>query len=572
MTSKRSVSILVLIGLVLLGLACASAEPTPTPVPPAQPAAPVAPVGVPQPTVMVVPGAPTPIPARPTPKSALPIPTPVAIGKPQYGGTLRLALTLDLDNLDPAFTSQPFTQPVLYNLYEGLFETDSAAKVLPLLGQSWEISADGKTITVRLQNGVKFHDGSPFDAHAFKWNLDRMMDLDQSSPRRAELLPYLEAVEAVNADTVKIRLHNPSRPFVPLLASERLGMVASPAAVEKYGGGREGNYGRNPVGTGPFRFDKWIPGESVSLTRNKEYWQKGKPYLDGILIQSVLEPSVKIAMLRTGETDYIAPTDVSGYDLPILQRNPDIKVTPFEGSSILFLTLNTKIPPFDNKALRQAISYAMDRDIIVKNVLGGLGTTGYTLLSGGWAYNPDLKPIVFDLAKAKQKLSEAGYPQGVTVPIGCPATNNLYSQTCEVAQALAGDAGIKLDIKLVNYQIYFSMQQGYIASPGFGAVSWGIRADPHVLHSFVAHSKGFYNLGIYVNPEVDRLIEEAATTYDIAKAKPIYDRIQTVVAEEAALIFLARTSYNFTMTKRLQGFTPLIPVTKPYFGNAWLEK
>ncbi len=562
----------VVTSVLALVLACSSAEPTPTPVPPAQPAQPAAPAAVPQPTAALVPGAPTPIPAKATPTRVLPTATPVAaMGGPVSGGTLRFGATLVIDTLDPAYNTLFGGLPIMQNIYEGLFTTDGDGNVLPALAESWEFSADGKTITAHLRKGVKFHDGTAADAQAVKWNIDRMLDPDQGSPQRADLQSKLAGMDVVDNSTVRLRLFEPFRPFMPQLASERVGKVVSPTAVEKFGGGRDGDYGRNPVGTGAFRFAEWIPDLRVTLEKNPDYWQDGKPYLDKVVVLATSDTNLRVAMLRTGEADYGTYSGVTGVHLPLLESSPNLKVLRQEGSGNGFFQFNTSIAPFGNKALRQAIAYAIDREAIITGAWGGLGTPGYMMTPRGWAYDPDLKPMQTDLAKSRAKLIEAGYPDGITIPMACSATG-VWLQVCEVAQALLSEVGIETELKIILNNIYFNRQNGFMATVGFGNRGWAVRVDPHTLLQFMGHSKGFHNLGAYVNPVTDGLIDEAAAIYDTVKAKKLYDQIHTILAEEAAMVWFHRRVNIFAMSKDVQGYIAPMPPVNEYFGDTWLDR
>lgn len=199
------------------------------------------------------------------------------------------------------------------------------------------------------------------------------------------------------------------------------------------------------------------------------------------------------------------------------------------------------------------------------------------MISRGWAYNPSLKPIDYDVAKAKQKLTEAGYAKGATIPMGCQTVGVNY-RVCEVVQALVQEAGIDIDIQLINPAGYWNMDDnGFIKRTGFGTTNWFFRPDPHVLLQTLGSSKSYKYLTlpdrtvIYSNPEFDRLLDEAATVYDTARAKTLYDRVQTVLAEDAPLIFLSRADDMYSMNRRVQGFEPLGTVgTVVRF--VWFEK
>ncbi|MBI4284208.1 MAG: ABC transporter substrate-binding protein [Chloroflexi bacterium] len=576
---ERRYTSLVVIGFVILLLAavsigCGAAGPTATAVPPASPAPPVAPTAGPAMTATTVIATPTGTVSSPTPTRTLPTPTASVSGQPVYGGTLRYAYNLDLDTLDPAYNNSADSYQVFYPIYDTLFRADQSGNLHPGLASSWEFSPDGKTITAKLRTGVKFHDGTDFNASAVKWNFDRMLDQNQGTLRRAELQPFLAGVEVLDQNTVTLKLIKPFRPFIPQLATERMGFLVSPAAVQKYGGGKDGGYSRNPVGTGPFRFIEWTQASRFVVKRNDSYWDKGKPYLDQITYTSVPDPTTLIAILRTGEVDIIVSWQVTGAQAPLLESNPQLRVVRFDGTSTFFFSINPNRDPFNNKALRQAISYSLDREQFAKTLLSGYGTSAYTLVANGWAYNPDLKPIKYDTAMAKQKLIEAGYPNGVTVPIGCRTTGAYYDM-CTILQAIVQNAevGIKIDIKPMQTAGYFTFitDTGYWKAVGFGQVQFGYRIDPHTLLFNMAYSKGSWNADGYNNPEVDKLIDEAATIYDTTKAKPLYDSIQRIITEDGLAIFAARGSGIFPMNKRVQGYIAN-PSVFDHLEFLWLEK
>jgi len=555
----------------VFGLACAEAEAPAAPVAPAAPAAPAVPAAAPAATVVVVAGAPTAIPARPTATRILPTATSVVTGAPKKGGTLIYAGAGSIDTLDPAYNTLFGGLMPMKNIYGSLFDTDENGMVIPDLAESWEFSADGKTVTAKIRSGVKFHDGTVADANAIKWNFDRMMDPDEGSPQRADLQSKLGSIEAPDSSTIVLTLIKAFRPFIPQIASERVGWTVSPAAVDKHGGGRNGDYGKNPVGTGPYKFVEWVPDQKVVFERNADFWDSPKPYLDGIVNLALPDPGVRVAMLRTGEADYGTYTGVSGVHLPLLEGSSKVKVVQQVGAGNGFFQFNTTIPPFDNKALRQAFAYAMDREALITGAWGGVGIPGYLMTPLGWGFNPDLKPMQKDLAKAKEKMIEAGYPNGTTIPMGC-AASGTYGLVCEVAQALAAEIGIKVEPQMILNNIYFNRQKGAMADPGMMNRGWSVRVDPHTLLQFMGHSKGFHNLGAYVNPESDALIDKASVEYDTAKARLLYDKIHTILAEEAAMVWYLRRINIFAMSADLEGFKPPMPPVNQTFRDVWLDR
>ncbi len=214
--------------------------------------------------------------------------------QPQVGGTLRHARNIDAKTLDPHFSVQWSERYVLYTIYNTLVGLDKGFNIVPELAESWTVSDEGKTITFKLRRGVKFHDGTDFNADAVKWNIDRILSADARTPLRSLIGPYIDAVVVVDPFTVRFNLKAPFRPLLATLA-ERPGFMASPAAVRRYGQ----DFGRNPVGTGPFRFVEWIPDQRIVVQRNDRYWEPGKPYLNRIEFVHVPEKQVQLTALRT---------------------------------------------------------------------------------------------------------------------------------------------------------------------------------------------------------------------------------------------------------------------------------
>ncbi len=555
----------VLVALLALALAC-GAEATPTPAAPATPVPPVAPTAAPAATATLVPGAPTPVPSLPTPTRILPTPTPVVTGEIQYGGTLRYVELLG-DTLDPHHTVKAETYSKLWAIYNQLLNLDPDGNLVPELAESWDYSSDGKVITFHLREGVKFHDGTDFNAQAVKFNFDRMMDPDEFSPRRAELTPYVESVEVVGDLTVAINLYDPVRPLLSTLGSDRMGFMVSPTAVEKYGE----DYGPNPAGTGPFTLTEWQIDMRITLTRSDSYWDEGKPYLDGIIYSPVPDASMRLAMLRTGEADMI--DQIRPSDLPLIQDNPDLELGRITGYRKHALHFNPSIAPFDNQALRQAIAYAVDGQQFADAMYPGAGRRTYVLETIGFAYNPDLKPIVFDQEKSRQKLAEAGYAGGVTIPMAFRADESEIAWG-EVIQAMLAEVGIKTDAKMILRADYYKPENGHYETIGFApSAVMARRADPHINIQRYFHSEGGNNYGGgYSNPEVDRLIEEAVTAYDQAKARALYSRIQTIiVGEDAVHVPYTERDEFFPHHRTVKGYVPYIH-GRTLIRDLWFEK
>lgn len=533
-------------------VACASpAKPTPTAIPTVAPAAPKAPTAAPT--------------AGTSPTSAA-TPTKVAEVTPDRGGTVKYVLIIDTRTLDPAFSIQSADISTQDLIFDELVRLDPEFVLKPALASSWTISPEGKTITFSLVKGARFHDGTPVNAAAVKWNFERLLDPKLQSPQTAQVT-VIERITTPDDSTIVFNLKTPWRPLLSALG-QKPGYIVSRAAVEKYNSYSEalGAFGKNPVGSGPFVFTEWVLDNHISVQRNSSYWIPGKPYVDKIVLQNVPEYSIRLAMMRTGEADYMQ--DVRFQDLATVRGNTNLKIDELPGGRFNSIGLSTDVAPWNNRALRAALAYAVDRQAIIDVIHGGAARPAYSPVFAGWAYNPDIKIYTSDLKKAKEKLSEAGYPAGITLSYWCSADATAL-QLCETIQAQVKTAGINLEIIQVPPTDVFA---GATQRKFHMINRWRpATADPHTMLEQVFRTGGSGNIMGYSNPEVDNLLNQSATTYDLAQAKKLYDKIQTIVTEDAAHIFTTVPKEYALLNIKVQNYKR-IPDLYARLGDVWIKK
>ena len=453
-----------------------------------------------------------------------------AAGTPKRGGTLVYARNLDAKTWDPHFSTQLSERYVLYLMFNTLVAYDKDFNLVPDLARSWDIASDKKSITFHLQPGAKFHDGTDCDAAAVKFSLDRVMDQSVNSPLRGNLVPPLVSVEVVDKTTVRL---NTSTAWRPLLAAlgERPGFIVSPAAVQKYGK----DFGRNPVGSGPFKFVEWTPDSKVVVERFDGYWDSGKPYLDRVEVRHVPDSQVRLTMIRTGEAQIIDSVTPALVDS--LRSVQGLTVAELQSGRFWGVQMHNKKAPFDNADLRKALAYATDRDAVRKVAFGGTGRLATHPLGAGWAYEKSLDSAgyAYDLEKAKSALAKANLPAGTTLLF----QNSDDRQQQDMAQALASTyqkLGLKVEQQAVPAADSFNLlKQGKIT---WTLTNWAPRADPDGLLRILWHSKGFQNTTGFANPEVDRLLDDAAGEFDSAKAKALYTKAEQIIVENADYDFM----------------------------------
>jgi peptide/nickel transport system substrate-binding protein len=482
---------------------------------------------------------------------------------PARGGTLRIGWIPNAKTLDPHHSGQFAERYVLYLAFNTLVGLDRSFNVVPELARSWQVSPDGKRITFELQRGVKFHDGTDFNADAVKWNLEHILDPQTKATPRSLIEPAVAGVTVVDPYTVALEL---KKPFPPLLASlaERPGFMLSPAAVKRLGP----DFGRRPVGTGPFRVVEWTADSHVTLERFADYWEKGKPYVDRIAVRVVPDPTVRLTMVRTGEVDIA--TDVESKDIPALAADAAVRVSEMKPPA-RWTALQWQVdkPPFNNKALRQAIALAIDRHELKEVLLRGMGEAARgPVLPGVWWFDPGFKGIQYDLDAARKKLAEAGYPGGFRTRFVVENTPQWIRQA-ELLQAHLQRINVTLELEPVSpadaYQKIFERKTN------FTHTNWTQRADPNGLLYFIFHSKGQANTTGYSNPRVDELIERAATIYEPERRRPLYHEAERMIVDDVPYVFLNYTPEFAVMSRKVQNWG-WVPDLIPRFRELWLEK
>jgi peptide/nickel transport system substrate-binding protein len=356
------------------------------------------------------------------------------------------------------------------------------------------------------------------------------------------------------------------KPFAPLLAAlaERPGFIVSPSAVKQAGA----DFGRRPVGTGPFRFVEWVADSQVTLERFPDYWDKGKPYLDRVTFRIVPDPTVRLTMVRTGEVDIA--TDVDAKDVPALQGEATLRVSEVKPPARwTALQWHVDEPPFNNKALRQAIALGIDRNELKTVLLSGYGEAARgPVVPGLWWFDPTLKGFGHDVEQAKRKLAEAGYPNGFRHKFVVENTPQWLRQA-ELLQGQLQKINVTMEFEPVNtadaYALIVKRKTNWTHT------RWTQRADPNGLLSILFHSKGFANSTGYSNPRVDELLDRAATIYDPERRKPLYQEAERLITDDVPYVFLNYTTEFAVMNKKVQNWG-WIPDLIPRFRELWLER
>jgi peptide/nickel transport system substrate-binding protein len=539
-----------------LGLAaCQTAAPAAPTSAPAAAAKPTTPPAAPAPTTAPAAAAakPTTAPAAAAAPTVAPTVAPAAAAA-GTGGSLVYGLSFDVDDtLDPQVTNYDSTIRITLNVCEPLVWEPEPGKFVPGLADSWEISPDAKEYTFKLKKGVKFTDGTPFNAQAVKFTMDRVVDPATKAGQSHDQLGPYDHTEVVDDNTAKIVM---KQPYAPLLTNLNgyLGIV-SPTAVQKMG---LAEFARHPVGTGPFVFKEWIPKDHVTLVKNPDYnWgssyfkHTGPAYLDQVTFKVIPDQSVRTGTLKTGETHIIDDIDPLEYDALSKDSKFVVIAKGQPGSGFVLLLNTTSTGAISDPAVREAMEYGVDREGLNKSVFQGLNKVAWSpLMRPTFAYDATTESLYsFDPEKAKQVLSAAGWqpgPDGVRtkggqrLEISFPIISRPRDKAmAESAQASLRDVGIDLQVDPLERAAAREAADQNRYDVSFMWFSYG---DPDVLRTlFHSSNVNAFNRARYQVPEVDQMLEQAAGLTDLTKRADIYKQIQQRVLKDLVVVPLVDT-------------------------------
>ena len=458
------------------------------------------------------------------------------------GGDLRAALTGEPDVLDPA-TSSIYTGAQVYEgIFSKLVDLDASGNFVPDLATEWT-QTDATTWTFKLVTNATFHNGEAFTSADVKYTFDRIMD-PKTASAYAGLYSQIASVEAPAPDVVVFRLKSAFGPFLTNLATN--GEIVNQKAIEA------GDPARNPVGTGPFQFVEWIQGDHITVKKNPTYFKAGLPHLDSVTFKFLAVDQSRIDALTAGELDWVDAIPLQQVAALSTDERFTYVTSPVAGIPD-FLALNTKVAPFDNVKVRQAVALAINRDDIQRVAYMGTGEPGLTEMPTGsrWYDATDVFGAKQDIEAARKLLAEAGFPDGLTVEyLGLSQYPELL-KTGQVVREQLKAVGIDMTIKAVDVSVWYDA----FVSGGFQITSaYQERTiDPDNFYSLVLRSGGPINTSGYANPAVDALIDQAAASADDAARMGLYQQIRTLTSADAPLVFTHYETLNYLMNKNVTG-------------------
>jgi peptide/nickel transport system substrate-binding protein len=462
--------------------------------------------------------------------------------------SLRIGLAEDPDVLDPTLARTFVGRIVFAALCDKLFDIDEKLAIVPQLATSYEWSADSKALTLKIRPGVTFHDGEKLDAAAVKYNIERHKTLAGSN-RRGELAP-VASVDVVDPMTVRLNL---SAPFAPLLAqlADRAGMMVSPKAAQADGE----KFGAKPVCSGPFRFVERVAQDRIVLERYANYWNKGEIHVDKIVYLPIVDATVRLANLKSGQLDFIERLATS--DVPALKTDARFKISTITEIGYQGITINIgksdlaqQNPLGKDPRVREAFELALDRQGIVQVAMDGAATVGNQWVAPDNTFYAKNMPIPKrDVARAKALLAEAGVPNP-TFTLMTPTTSDAQ-RIAQVVQAMVKEAGF--DVKLQSTEFATSLDMADKGQYDAYVLAWSGRADPDGNIFSFDGCKQPLNYAGYCKPEVDEILNKTRSTRDPAERRKQFEQLAAIALKDRPIVYLYHRHWLWAYTNKLSG-------------------
>jgi len=525
------------------------------------------------------------------------------IGIASAKGTLVFGVSGDASRLDPADAQDGYSYQITDQICEGLAKYKAGSvSIEPCLATSWETSTDGTEIVFKLRKGVKFHDGTDFNADAVVFSFARQYDSNHPYHQYGEWVYWgymfsdVDKMEKIDDYTVKLVLKRPNASIMTSLPMFPLNIV-SPTNAEKY----KSDVFKHPCGTGPFKFVEWVKDDYITLEANEDYWG-GRAKLDKLTFKVIPDSSVRLMALEVGEVQGIEYPNPADFEK--IKANKDLVLISGPGMNIGYMAMNTgygyidanengvrdldseplvKTPgyfePFTKKKVRQAINMAIDKQSIVDNIYMGSAIKAKNGMPPSMlGYNDEIEDYPYDPAKAKEFLTEAGYPNGFEVTLSVmPVSRPYMFDPPKIGEAIQSYlAAVGITVKL--YQVDWATYQDEAESGKYQMCLLGWFGDNGDSDNFMnpkygANSSKIGSAGnhaFYNNAEVQDLISKAIQTYDVEKRAEYYKKAQVLIHEDACWVYLAHANHNEGFRANVKGYV-LSPTDRKFFYSVWIE-
>ena len=502
--------------------------------------------------------------------------TPAATEEARFGGRIRVGLYEEPATLDPHTTTSPPASLIRQHIYETLVALGDELELVPMLADSWEASDDGLTYTFNLRQGITFHDGQPFTGDDVKFTFERILEV---SPR-GEDYSSISAIEVIDDHTVAFHLSEFTAPFVSALSQNFAHIAPRKAGEEDIAANGAIT---KPIGTGPYEFVSYTPGQEAVVRRYDGYVPREEPanglggrkiaYIDEIVFVPMADANVRLLALESGEIDHMQQFPPAEFDR--VEQEGKLQTSSQPGTDWGALYFNFTRPPFNDLRMRQAVAYGINWQQLADAVFWGRGVVNHSFIPHSQAvwrtpYHDQVHP--YDPDRARQLVEEYGYDG---TPLEWWARNNYRDvTTAQTIQAMLREIGINIEIRTLEPAafldgIYIRRQGGTPEWPMVTTTSSSFRPDPDQHYYQRVHSSA--HAGMYNNPEYDRIVEEARLTADVERRKQLYEEAQRIVMEDIPVIITYNAPYLEAYSKRLKGVVSKDPLS-PFFWNVWIEE
>lgn len=470
-------------------------------------------------------------------------------GADSSSSVITMAQSTDPVTLDPHRASADVGANVTRNICESLVTFNAKDELIPELAKSWEQTAENQWI-FKLEEGIKFSNGEPFNAQTVVYNLDRAAS--KKYPRQAyDYATYYDHAESVDEYTVKIVTKTPDNVLpshlcdMPMIAPKHSADIGEEAI------------GSDVIGTGPYILESWEHDQQITLKANPDYW-RGAPSVEKYVIKTIPESATRIAELLSGNVDIIY--DVNFEDVSMLEGQSSVRIDKKPTRRVTYIDYNTTswtpAPELKDVRVRQAMNYAVDMPAIIDNVMGGYGVPLATIYRKDFpGYDASVKGLEYNPKKAKQLLEEAGYPGGFTIK--CQVSDGMFPKAVEVAQAVSSyleKVGIKMEVQSMEFNTMRSVViNGQEQKKAAGLFLWSWASKPTVIDSWltgIVHSSGMTSYNAI--PGYDQLVDKILATTDLKAKAPLYEEFQKKLVEDPPFLYLFQLESIYGISNRVE--------------------
>lgn len=492
-------------------------------------------------------------------------------------GTLIFGFGDNFKTFDPARQIYAQETAIIQQVLEPLVKFNNDLELSACLAVEWETPDNCKTWIFTLRQGVTFHDGTPFDAHAVKFHFDRILDPKTAATRRRNIAD-VERIEVLDDYHVAFHMAAPNC-VLPEKLSGAFASIPSPTALQAPGDKVPGDrFARNPVGTGPFRFVDWTPDIAIRLEKNPDHWDAENYHIERLEFRPVRENTTRLILLEQGVLDM---ADIAFPQVTVARKSPDFNLQSVPSLSIRYVGFNTKKPPFSDVRVRRAANYAVNKQDLIKYMFFGVGEPARGPIPPVLpAANPNVPDYAYDPEKARALLAEAGYPDGFEASFWTQETGT-YWKTTEGSVEYLRDIGIDVNIKILDNAVYWDKFDEYLLPDGtafptkegvfdifVGGWVGGETAHGFLEPLFLGGS--YSNSAFYDNPTINRMLAEYKTLPDPLERRKLYKEMQQIIVEDAPWIFAFHGQINMGIRHRVKGYV-VNPAGNYYFNGVTLD-